>query len=139
MATIPSPYYRLSIKALVLNEEQKFLLLREANGKWELPGGGLDFGEDSREGLIREIQEEMGIQVTYIARQPSYFITAYFEPRNEWKANAIYITELENLDFTPSDECQELRFFSVEEARQVPLLSNVAKFIEVFNPENHVR
>ena len=30
-------------------------------GLWTLPGGGLDFGEDPRDGVIREVAEETGL------------------------------------------------------------------------------
>ena len=40
---IPNCYYRVSVKALITDNEGKFLLIRENVGKWELPGGGLDF------------------------------------------------------------------------------------------------
>ena len=29
---------------------------------YDLPGGGLDWGEDFRDGLLREIGEEMGLE-----------------------------------------------------------------------------
>lgn len=31
-------FYRISIKALILNEEKKFLLVKNENGIWEYPG-----------------------------------------------------------------------------------------------------
>lgn len=32
-------------------------------GKWELPGGRINFGEDITAGLIREVKEEVGISI----------------------------------------------------------------------------
>ncbi len=40
--------------------DNKILLVRE-NGKYHLPGGGLDFGEDPKNAVIREVREETGI------------------------------------------------------------------------------
>ena len=40
---IPECFYRISVKALVLNEARdRFLITQEEDGRWELPGGGLD-------------------------------------------------------------------------------------------------
>ncbi len=46
MAMIPNNFYRTSVKALILDDKKRFLLLLEKKGLWELPGGGLDFGEN---------------------------------------------------------------------------------------------
>ena len=32
-------------------------------GFWTLPGGGIDFGEDPAEAMVREVQEETGLRV----------------------------------------------------------------------------
>lgn len=58
-SNIPNCFYRISIKALILDKDGKFLLCRESDGRWELPGGGLDHGENPQDGLMREIKEEM--------------------------------------------------------------------------------
>lgn len=43
MAEIRNRFYRVSVKALILNETRdKFLLCKQGNGVWDLPGGGLD-------------------------------------------------------------------------------------------------
>ena len=129
---IPNCFYRVSIKALILDETRtKFLLVQEKDGVWELPGGGLDHGEDIHEGLKREIQEEMGLVVTSVAEQPMYFFSSHTRS-GQPIVNALYETTLENLYFTPTDECIAARFFSVEDARNENLLPNVATFIEQF-------
>lgn len=138
MSAIQNNYYRTSIKALVLNKDGKFLLSKEADGRWELLGGGLDHGETPQVGLKREIQEETGITVTFVADTPSYFYTDKHW-KYEWIANVLYEVRLENLNFQPSDECTELRFFTKEEALKEKLFPNVKVFLSVFSPSNHNR
>jgi 8-oxo-dGTP diphosphatase len=127
---IPNCFYRISVKALVLNDEGKFLLLKEHNEFWELPGGGLDFNETPQECIERELKEEMGVGAKYIADKPSYFFTV-LNRKGQWIANAVYETQIESLDFTPSHECMEIGFFSPEEATALQLLPNVQKFVEI--------
>lgn len=131
-------YYRISIKGLAVDETGRFLLAKEDNGMWELPGGGLDHGEDPVLGLKREVHEETGLVITYISPYPKYFLTAPRLDKGSFTANVIYEIKLKDLNFTPSDECQELRYFNVEEARKEKLFPNVEKFLEVFNPSLHV-
>ncbi len=138
MPPILNTYYRTSIKALVLDSDRRFLLTKDKIGKWDLPGGGLDWGEDPRHCITREIQEEMGIETTYVADQPSYFIAAVSDSAAEkWITNVVYIAKLQHLNFTLSDECVELGFFSIEEARELDLFSNVEQFTRMYNPQNH--
>ena len=135
---IKNCFYRVSIKALVLNESRdKFLLCEEESGIWELPGGGLDWGSTPQEDLPREIREEMGIKVTRIADNPSYFVVAETKKKDIWYANVLYETELENLDFTPSDECQSVKFVDKDDISKMQVFPNVTRLAEMFEPKNH--
>jgi len=49
---------QVSVKALI-TKNNKVLMLRDHKGKWELPGGRINFGEHPIEALEREIQEEL--------------------------------------------------------------------------------
>ncbi len=133
---MPECFYRVSVKALILNDEKRFLLTKEENGKWELPGGGLDFGEKPQKCLIREIKEEMGLDVTFIADNPSYFLTSQ-RKNSSWFSNVIYLAKVKDLNFTPSDECIEVRFFTKEEALKENLFSNIVDFVALYDPKNH--
>jgi 8-oxo-dGTP pyrophosphatase MutT (NUDIX family) len=127
----------VSVKGIAVDETGRFLLTREDNGKWELLGGGLDHGEDPIAGLKREIKEETGLEVTYVSPSPKYFVTAQRLGHDTFIANAVYEIKLKNLDFVASDECQELRFFNVEEASNEDLFPNVEKLLEVYDPSLH--
>lgn len=130
-------YYRVSVKGIAVDETGRFLLAREGNGKWELLGGGLDHGEDPIVGLKREIKEETGLEVTQVSSFPKYFVTARRLNHDTFIANIIYEIKLRDLNFVASDECQELRFFNVEEAREKDLFPNVEEFLGVYDPSLH--
>jgi 8-oxo-dGTP pyrophosphatase MutT (NUDIX family) len=121
----------------VLDEtRQKFLVCREENGYWEFPGGGLDFGESVEQCLRREILEEMGLEV--VEFKPKCLYQMFGKNMNgDWAINLVYEVRLKNLDFTPSEECQEVRFVSPEEVKTINAYRNVLELAEMFNPENH--
>ncbi|HKY65330.1 MAG TPA: NUDIX domain-containing protein [Acidimicrobiales bacterium] len=55
---------RLSVRALVLDERDRVLLMRfELPGRtiWATPGGGIEAGEDATTALRRELDEELGL------------------------------------------------------------------------------
>ena len=136
---IPECFYRISVKALVLNETRdKFLITQEENGMWELPGGGLDWGETPQSDLPRELMEEMGLKASWIADHPSYFFTvAHATKPGLWVCNVVYETTLENLDFTPSDECVAIDWVNKDTAAEFDLFPNVPKLLELFDPSRH--
>lgn len=142
----PDCFYRVTVKGLCVRDD-KLLMVRESpseinEGKsiWELPGGGLDFGEDIETGLRREVQEEMGLTVRKMSEQPIYAWTHKFEKRRrmEWFYVLVlaYQVEFEHLNFTPSDECVETGFFSKEELGKVNLNGQMAKLLGVFDPRD---
>jgi 8-oxo-dGTP diphosphatase len=131
-------HFRVSVKGIAVDETGRFLLAKEDNGMWELLGGGLDHSEDPIAALKREFKEETGLEVIEVSATPKYFVTAPKVGREGFVANVIYEVKLKNLDFTPSDECVELRFFNVEEAQKEELFPQVAEFIKVYKPELHI-
>ncbi|AEL26746.1 NUDIX hydrolase [Cyclobacterium marinum] len=132
---IPDCFYRVSVKALICDKQNRFLLVKEDNGFWELPGGGLDFGESPRDGLKREIWEEMKLNVTSISAQPSHFFTIK-NHNNIFIANAMYEVQLESLNFQPTSECVEIRFFSSADVyKELKVYPNVLAFAKLFEKE----
>lgn len=48
-------------KAVIRNQNNEILFLQRTVGKWDLPGGLVEDGEDDAEALRREILEELGL------------------------------------------------------------------------------
>ena len=53
----------VSAKGVVFARKNKILLLRKADGKWDLPGGKRENGEGVYDCLVRETYEETGLKV----------------------------------------------------------------------------
>lgn len=122
---IQNCFYRISAKALIWNEmRDKFLITEEDNGIWELPGGGIDWGESPQDSIIREIKEEMGLEVTSVKNIPAFFLT-FKNLQGAWRSNIIYETEVSHLNFTPSSECVAIKFVSPVEVLQMKTFPNV--------------
>lgn len=54
---------KTAVKAMILNESNKILLLQRnpklrGTDNWDLPGGLVEQGEDPEQALIREVKEE---------------------------------------------------------------------------------
>lgn len=61
-------------------------------GKYELPGGHIDFGEDMTAGLKREIQEELGVDVTL--GDPFAVFTYTNEVKGSHSIEVVYFAQL---------------------------------------------
>lgn len=124
---IPPCFYRVSVKALILNEEKdKFLVTLEDNGTWEVPGGGLDWGEDPVTCVMREIKEETGLTVTEVSKNPKYSFTCQHLNGN-WILCLVYEVKVQDLNFTPSDECTEIKFVNSDDIKDMKVFNAVVE------------
>ena len=71
--------FRLSVHAVILNDEKKVLQLKATyqEKRWGLPGGSLDVGETIHQALLRGCREEIGIDVKILYLSGVYYHQAY--------------------------------------------------------------
>lgn len=63
--------YRTIVAAIILSQDHKILLGKKDPNKggvyadcWHTPGGGVDDGETLEQAIVREVREEVGIDIT---------------------------------------------------------------------------
>jgi ADP-ribose pyrophosphatase YjhB (NUDIX family) len=104
---------------LVLDGRGRILLARRAvepdHGKWDLPGGFLDEGEDPRDALTRELREETSLQV-----EPTQFFDVVVDRYGDgddaqYTLNLYWTCRVLDGEPTPADDVAELRWFGADE------------------------
>jgi 8-oxo-dGTP diphosphatase len=116
---IPQNYYRVSVKGIEI-KNHKILLVQEEDGHWELPGGGLDHGEEIHDGLRREVKEEMGVGVKSISQFPIIALSMWF--RGNPRVIIGYKIKLNSYKIRKSEECVKVQFFTKKEIQKLNLL-----------------
>lgn len=106
----------VSVRGVVRGDDGRVLTVRRASdGRWELPGGRLQAGEDVPAGLRRELAEETGLEPT--VHRPVHVISW----RNDVERDrlAVYYRCRASAEaVTTSEEHVESEWVTVERARE---------------------
>lgn len=118
--------------AILFDESGTKILLtrRTDNGRWCLPGGGMDPGEDLAETCVREMKEETGLDVQVkrligIYSSPHYI--AWYDKGSGDRVqivSTVFEVELLGGELTLSDETTEFGYFSHDEIKSLDFLEN---------------
>lgn len=115
----PENYYRISIKALVFDEKGRVLVCADNQGRWSMPGGGWDHGEDYESCVIREVAEELGASVKDVG--PLAFFYRCRAEHGQPKVSLAFPVTLKEFAFSPNDdEVATIRFVDKEEFAALP-------------------
>jgi len=102
-----------AVQALVVRDGCVLLARRDrepGEGKWDLPGGFLEEGEEPLAGLRRELREETGLDVETVA-----FLGAFVEPYLERYVLGLTWQVVAAGDAIAADDVAEVRWFAAGE------------------------
>jgi len=120
-------YIGVGVGAAILNNEgQLFIALRgkeakNERGKWEIPGGAVEFGETFEEALQREVMEEIGVKINIIELLG---IANHIIPdeNQHWVAPTYICTIKKGIpEIREPHKCEAIGWFTLEEAAKLPL------------------
>lgn len=128
--------------ALIFNEEGKLLLslrgpkAKNEVGKWEIPGGSIEFGETLEQGLKREVKEELGVEIEIV--EMLQVCDHIIPDEHQHWVSPTYICKL--VSGTPQimepEKCEKLGWFDLNETDNLPLSMVTKKDIEVLRKNN---
>ena len=102
-----------AVAGIVLNDTGAILLVQRAAGetypgKWCIPCGHLEWGEDIRAALVREMAEETGLAVT---AERIYEVESNFHQPAALSVGCGFMCTVTGGDLQASDEAADARYF----------------------------
>lgn len=125
----------VSIKAVVYRDDGKVLALRRTKTaptrplQWDLPGGILDYGEDTLAGIMREIKEEAGIDVVTVKLLD---VISAFDDKDEFWVTIGYSARAKSDTVQLSYEHDRFQWVTPAEFRQLRASPRNQKFVKLF-------
>ena len=113
-------YIGVGVGAIILDQDNKVFLARRGkeaqneSGKWEFPGGGVEFNETLEHALVREVMEEYGfeIEVQQLLDVVNHIIIA---EKQHWVSPSFLCTVKSGTPHIKEPtKCDEIGWFDIE-------------------------
>ena len=112
--------YRISIKGIVLNDAEEILFVKESGRDWwDLPGGGMDHGEDIKTAIAREMKEEVNLTGDFIYKIIHVDDPAELKNAKVLQVRLIFIIKPEIMEFSPGDDGDEVAFIPLKRLKEI--------------------
>lgn len=107
---------KVAVKAMIVNNDKVLITRSEGDTLWDLPGGRINEGEALEEAIVREVREELGVDIEVarllcseqsLHRKDNHYIMfVTFEAR---------LVEPDSPSFIPNEESEEIRWINRNE------------------------
>ena len=114
--------HRVVSKVILVNQRNDVVMAKVKRGfftgHWTLPGGFVDYAEHPLEGAMREVLEELGVNVKISENDIVQIAERIFTSEGIQFLSFTYkCVVVDELSFTPKpDEIEEVRWFTIEDA-----------------------
>ncbi len=124
--------FHVSVKGFIIWEDKYLFIKKVSNGSknqgyWELPGGGLDFGEFPEDGLAREIKEETNLEIIVLRPLITW---SFIKNNNKQVIGITYLCEAKNNTVTISEEHEDFAWVKKEDFDNINLLPELKEDIK---------
>lgn len=127
MTTYGRCTYRVSAKALI-SVQDKLLLVKEDSDYWDLPGGGVEHFEIPEDALKREVQEEVGSEVSEIDNSHLQAWAIYDKKADRPLLFLVYPVQIEKgHETSPNPEIQ-IGYFDREQIKTLLIEPHLEKY-----------
>ena len=128
-----------TVGALVVNGSGRVLIAKTTKwrGTWGVPGGKVDWGETLEAALVREFQEEVGLELTQIRFaliQEAVLDSQFCKPAHFIMMNYYAFSAHESI--TPNEEIVEWAWVTPQQAMEYPLNTYTQILIEDYIKNN---
>jgi len=133
-------YIGVGVGAIIVNEDGKLFLskrgkeVRNESGKWEFPGGGVEYGHTLKDTLKREMKEEYGIDIN-IGELLDVCDHIIPDEHQHWVSPSYVCTIVKGEpEILEPHKCDEIAWFSPKEIKKLPL-----SIVTQFNFKNFLK
>lgn len=122
---------QLCVTAIIVNDKKEILFTRRAldddfmPGAWDLPGGGMESGEELEAGLFREVFEECGIEIEVIKEVG----TSEYQMGKIKRLETVFLCKPLSLNINLSPEHSEFKWIKYEDTDKIEIDDYVKKLL----------
>lgn len=125
-------YPKVVVGCFILNAKREILLVRSYKwpGKWVVMGGHIEWGETISDAAVREVREEVGLEVKFvqIIEVAEFVLSPEFHAQKHFVALQVECQvvgdEVPKIDH---DEIQEAKYFPLDETVKLPDILDITR------------
>ena len=116
--------FRVSLKAVVLNDKGQVLVVKEKGRNWwDIPGGGLDHGESIKEALARELYEEVAFKGEFSYEAIMIEDPRHLVKRNIYQTRVTFVVTPDNFKFSAGVDADDVMFVNPDDFKNSELIT----------------